>query len=47
MRKAMMAFHAVKGRCTATRIPHRFEKGAREAWNDGCGARNARHGANP
>lgn len=37
MAKAIIPIHAIKGRGTATRIPHRFEKDAREAWDDGWG----------
>lgn len=37
MAEATIPIHAIKGRGTATRIAHRFEKDVREAWDDGWG----------
>ncbi len=37
MTDAIIPLHAIKGRGTATRIPHRFEKDSRSAWDDGWG----------
>jgi DNA repair photolyase len=35
MTDAIIPIHAIKGRGTATRMPHRFEKESRSAWDDG------------
>ena len=35
MTDAVIPIHAIKGRGTATRMPHRFEKDVRSAWDDG------------
>ena len=35
MTDALIPIHAIKGRGTATRMPHRFEKDTRSAWDDG------------
>jgi DNA repair photolyase len=35
MTDAFIPIHAIKGRGTATRMPHRFEKDTRSAWDDG------------
>lgn len=37
MSDAIIPIHAIKGRGTATRIAHRFEKDQRQAWDDGWG----------
>jgi len=37
MPDAIIPIHAIKGRGTATRIAHRFEKDVRAAWDDGWG----------
>ena len=37
MSDAIIPIHAIKGRGTATRIAHRFEKDVRAAWDDGWG----------
>jgi DNA repair photolyase len=37
MPDAIIPIHAIKGRGTATRMPHRFEKDVRSAWDDGWG----------
>ncbi|MES2400706.1 MAG: radical SAM protein, partial [Pseudomonadota bacterium] len=37
MSDAIIPIHAIKGRGTATRIAHRFEKDARLAYDDGWG----------
>ncbi|MES2364099.1 MAG: PA0069 family radical SAM protein [Pseudomonadota bacterium] len=37
MRDTIIPIHAIKGRGTATRIAHRFEKDARHAYDDGWG----------
>ena len=37
MSDATIPIHAIKGRGTATRMPHRFEKDVRSAWDDGWG----------
>lgn len=37
MSDAIIPIHAIKGRGTATRMPHRFEKDVRDAWDDGWG----------
>ena len=37
MAEAIIPIHPIKGRGTATRMPHRFEKDAREVWDDGWG----------
>jgi DNA repair photolyase len=37
MTDAFIPLHAIKGRGAATRIPHRFEKDARSAFDDGWG----------
>lgn len=37
MTDARIPVHAIKGRGTATRLAHRFEKEARQAWDDGWG----------
>ena len=37
MSDATIPLHAIKGRGTATRIAHRFEKDVRTAWDDGWG----------
>ena len=37
MTDAVIPIHATKGRGTATRMPHRFEKDSRDAWDDGWG----------
>ncbi|MEO7887809.1 PA0069 family radical SAM protein [Polaromonas sp.] len=37
MSDAIIPLHAIKGRGTATRMPHRFEKDVRAAWDDGWG----------
>ena len=37
MSDAIIPIHAIKGRGTATRTPHRFEKDVRDAWDDGWG----------
>ncbi|MCZ8258184.1 MAG: PA0069 family radical SAM protein [Polaromonas sp.] len=37
MSDAIIPIHAIKGRGTATRMPHRFEKDVRSAWDDGWG----------
>lgn len=37
MGEAIIPVHAIKGRGTATRIAHRFEKDSRQAWDDGWG----------
>jgi DNA repair photolyase len=37
MSDAIIPIHAIKGRGTATRMPHRFEKDVRTAWDDGWG----------
>ena len=37
MTDAIIPIHAIKGRGTATRMPHRFEKDVRSAWDDGWG----------
>ena len=35
MTDALIPIHAIKGRGSATRTPHRFEKDTRSAWDDG------------
>jgi DNA repair photolyase len=35
MTDVTIPIHAIKGRGTATRMPHRFEKDSRSAWDDG------------
>ena len=35
MTDAVIPIHSIKGRGTATRMPHRFEKDTRSAWEDG------------
>jgi DNA repair photolyase len=37
MGETIIPVHAIKGRGTATRIAHRFEKDSRQAWDDGWG----------
>ena len=37
MPDAIIPIHAIKGRGAATRMPHRFEKDSRDAWDDGWG----------
>jgi DNA repair photolyase len=37
MGESIIPVHAIKGRGTATRIAHRFEKDSRQAWDDGWG----------
>jgi DNA repair photolyase len=37
MSDAIIPLHAIKGRGTATRMAHRFEKDVRSAWDDGWG----------
>jgi DNA repair photolyase len=37
MSDAVIPIHAIKGRGTATRMAHRFEKDVRAAWDDGWG----------
>ena len=37
MSDVILPVHAIKGRGTATRMPHRFEKDSRNAWDDGWG----------
>lgn len=37
MSDTIIPIHAIKGRGTATRIAHRFEKDARHAYDDGWG----------
>jgi DNA repair photolyase len=37
MGETIIPIHAIKGRGTATRIAHRFEKDSRQAWDDGWG----------
>ena len=37
MTHAIVPIHAIKGRGAATRMPHRFEKDSRDAWDDGWG----------
>ena len=37
MSDAIIPLYAIKGRGTATRTPHRFEKDLRSAWDDGWG----------
>ena len=44
MTDAFIPIHAIKGRGTATRTPHRFEKDVRGAWDDGWGTLEAAAG---
>lgn len=37
MSEAVIPVHAIKGRGTATRVAHRFEKDSRVAYDDGWG----------
>ena len=37
MADALIPLHAIKGRGAASRMPHRFEKDVRSAWDDGWG----------
>jgi DNA repair photolyase len=37
MAEVTIPIHAIKGRGTATRVAHRFEKDSRQAWDDGWG----------
>ena len=37
MAEALIPLHAIKGRGAASRMPHRFEKDTRSAWDDGWG----------
>ena len=46
MTDAVLPIHAIKGRGTATRMPHRFEKVVRDAWDDGWGTLEAAAGEN-
>jgi DNA repair photolyase len=44
MTDALIPIHAIKGCGTATRMPHRFEKDVRGAWDDGWGTLEAAAG---
>lgn len=47
MSETVIPLAALKGRGAATRIAHRFERDAREAWDDGWGTLEQEHGAAP
>ena len=37
MSEVRISLQAIKGRCAASRLPHRFEHDTRAAWDDGWG----------
>ncbi|MES2953812.1 MAG: radical SAM protein, partial [Pseudomonadota bacterium] len=41
MPDVLIPVHAIKGRGTATRLAHRFEKDVRADWDDGWGTLEA------
>ncbi|RZI93827.1 MAG: PA0069 family radical SAM protein [Variovorax sp.] len=47
MSEAFIPLSALKGRGAATRMAHRFERDAREAWDDGWGTLEQEHGEPP